>query len=88
MPRLTLPFFCASEIPRDMGLVEEALNCLTREKIGAEVRLVPLLALSDSAPDARREAELYMLEREGVSFDIFATPCLGMNHLPSLGQPA
>ena len=79
--RLTLPFFCASEIPRDMGLVEEALNCLTREKIGAEVRLVPLLALSDSAPDARREAELYMLEREGVSFDIFCDALPGYESL-------
>lgn len=82
--RLTLPFFCISEIPRDMDLIEEALNRMTRAKIGAEVRLVPLLALSDGAPDARREAELYMLEREGVSFDLF---CDALPDFESLAIP-
>lgn len=68
--RLTMPFFCQSEIPADMELVEAELNRITREKIGAEIILVPLLSLTSNNPDARRQAELNLLEREGTSFDI------------------
>lgn len=68
--RLTVPFFCQSEIPADMDMIEAELNRITREKIGAEIELVPLLSLTSNNPDARRQAELNLLEREGTSFDL------------------
>ncbi len=74
--RLTVPFFCLSEIPADMDMIEAELNRITREKIGAEVDLVPLLSLIRSNPDARRQAELNLLEREGISFDLLVDELL------------
>lgn len=75
--RLVVPFFCSAEIPRDMDLIEEELNRITRKKIGAEIDLIPLLALADQEPDARRKAELNLLEKEDIFFDLFCDELRG-----------
>lgn len=40
--KITFAFFCNLFIPKDMDMIEEALNKQTREKINVEVELVPL----------------------------------------------
>lgn len=67
---LTVPIYFEPTIPADVDLVNDALNRITREKIGAEIKLVPLLGMSRSYTDPRRAAEVRMLKEEGVSFDI------------------
>ncbi len=67
---LTVPIYFEPTIPSDIGLVNEALNRITRRKIGAEIRLIPLLNTIGPSADPRRAAEMRIVRESGVSFDI------------------
>lgn len=69
-PVLTVPLVFETVIPQDIDEVEAAVCHLTREKIGADVDLIPLLRTSSTQSDARRRAELNLLVKEGFTFDL------------------
>jgi putative aldouronate transport system substrate-binding protein len=86
--------FFASEIPEDFALIKNAVKRMTQEKIGVSVELVPLLDLLGSAQmvDPRRTAELEMLSKQGIFFDLYPEMLPGLepmaldNLLDSYGQ--
>lgn len=81
--KLVVPLLFDGEIPRDVELVGAAVNEITRRKIGAEVELVPLL-YSPSAinQDARKLAELALLEKQGKRFDVLPDALPGAAFIP------
>ena len=68
--KLTIPLFFDLEISPDVEQVNEEVNRITREEIGAEVRLIPVLYFSGLNTDLRRQAELELLSKEGIAFDL------------------
>lgn len=69
--RLVVPLFFESQIPEDVDQIARAVDQMAREKIGASVKLVPLLYLYEDSPDPRRIAEFEMLEKQGITFDLY-----------------
>ena len=65
---LTIPLFFENRIPDDISEIETAADTLVYEKIGVNIRLVPMLRLVDT--DTRRGTEMTLLERAGISFDL------------------
>ncbi|MDO4546803.1 MAG: ABC transporter substrate-binding protein [Clostridia bacterium] len=68
--RLTVPLLFSTEISPDVEMINEAVNVITREKIGAEIELIPVLYFSGANADPRRQAELELLYKEGIQFDL------------------
>ena len=70
-PVLTVPVFFHSELPDDMQAVNDAVNELVRDKIGAEIELVPMLFITAFGKnDIRILREVEMIKKEGKYFDV------------------
>lgn len=65
---LTIPLFFENRIPDNISDVEEAVDALTYEKIGVNIRLIPMLRVVGT--DTLRISEMNMIKRAGNSFDI------------------
>ena len=68
---LTMPVLYATEIPRDIDLISDAVSQLAQRKIGVSVELIPVLySTAASSQDQLRQSELELLEKQGIVFDI------------------
>lgn len=72
---LTMPLTFYSEIPRDLKLVEEALNDITSEKIGVAVDLVAL-------QDSTKRSDIQLMLNEGKHFDLINGWEYGSDFIP------
>ncbi|MDR0395832.1 MAG: ABC transporter substrate-binding protein [Oscillospiraceae bacterium] len=77
---LAVPIFFETEIPRDIALVNNAVDEITKREIGAKVQLIPLLH-PYSAQDPLSSAELEMLKIQGITFDVYPSVLPGVEPL-------
>lgn len=64
---LTVPVIFENSIPKDFELVAEVAGSLIEDKLGVQTQFFPLLRPSY---DSRRSAELVMLDKMGIHFDL------------------
>lgn len=71
---LTVPILFEGAIPEDMEEIRDAVDELVMEKIGVNIDLVAILYNTSSSDlDQRQKSELTLLEKQGITFDVYPT---------------
>lgn len=71
LPTLTVPVLYDDAVPKDLPLINEALNEITQKEIGVEISLVGLIYNQESS--SLDNLELELLKKQGVEFDLLPT---------------
>ena len=69
--QMTVPLLFTDYIPADVDKINAAVNEITRDAIGCEINLVPLLYFTSNNVNYRRQAELNYLAKDGLTLDLF-----------------